>query len=206
MAGLRAILPEAGLVLSINGGSAQQSAYRLTQAAFDVHPEISLIFGINDSTASGAIQACADREVAPDSLEVVPFGLEGDTLRDSLMSCDYCRAGLAMFPEIVGPTCIEAAILAYNDQPFPPHLLTPHAVLTPDNLTAYYRKTDSGWALDWERVARNLALPLPLNRTASGITAEFGLSHTNLTEVAIEQAMIRAAREVVVLADHTKFG
>jgi len=42
--------------------------------------------------------------------------------------------------------------------------------------------------------------------TASGITPEFGLSHTDLAEIAVKQAMIRAAREVIVLADYTKFG
>jgi DeoR/GlpR family transcriptional regulator of sugar metabolism len=34
---------------------------------------------------------------------------------------------------------------------------------------------------------------------------DFGLSHTNLAEVTVKQAMIRAAREVILLADHTKF-
>jgi DeoR/GlpR family transcriptional regulator of sugar metabolism len=358
IAGLRELLPGARLVLSINGGSARSSAYQLTQAALDVHPEINLIFGINDITAWGAIQACADRGVAPGALVVLPFGLEGDTLRTSLMGCDYCRAGLAMFPEIVGPVCIEAAILAHNDRPLPAQLLTPHGVLTPDNLAQYYIKADRGWELNWETIGRNLSIPLPINGgrlsrgiklprrigfvvpfsehewyktlvscmltyaaglgidlevidaeqnrrddlamrereiaavaatrvaagdvilldagqvtaylaealgdkenitvitnsvpvfeslrgrpaitliltggvfrqdsgalsgptaqmslrelradklflTASGITPEFGLSHTNLAEVAMKQAMIRAAREVIVLADHTKFG
>jgi DeoR/GlpR family transcriptional regulator of sugar metabolism len=40
----------------------------------------------------------------------------------------------------------------------------------------------------------------------AGISLDFGLSHTNLAEVATKQAMIRAAREVILLADHTKFG
>jgi DeoR family fructose operon transcriptional repressor len=42
--------------------------------------------------------------------------------------------------------------------------------------------------------------------TAAGITPDFGLSHGNLAEVATKQAMIRAARVVILLADHTKFG
>ena len=42
--------------------------------------------------------------------------------------------------------------------------------------------------------------------TASGITPGFGLSHANLAEVAIKQAMIRAACDVILLADHTKLG
>jgi DeoR family transcriptional regulator, fructose operon transcriptional repressor len=40
----------------------------------------------------------------------------------------------------------------------------------------------------------------------SGISLEFGLSHTNVAEVAVKQAMLRAAREVILLADHTRFG
>ena len=41
--------------------------------------------------------------------------------------------------------------------------------------------------------------------TVSGVSFDFGLSHTNLSEVTIKQAMIKSAREVILLADHTKF-
>ena len=40
----------------------------------------------------------------------------------------------------------------------------------------------------------------------TGITPEFGLSHTNISEVTIKQNMIHSAREVILLADHTCFG
>ena len=40
----------------------------------------------------------------------------------------------------------------------------------------------------------------------AGISLDFGLSHTNISEVTIKQAMIRSAREVILLADHTFFG
>jgi DeoR family fructose operon transcriptional repressor len=40
----------------------------------------------------------------------------------------------------------------------------------------------------------------------SGITLDFGLSHHTISEVTIKQAMIRSARDVIVLADHTAFG
>jgi DeoR family fructose operon transcriptional repressor len=39
----------------------------------------------------------------------------------------------------------------------------------------------------------------------SGISYDFGLSHTDISEVTIQQAMIRSAREVILLADHTRF-
>ncbi len=38
-----------------------------------------------------------------------------------------------------------------------------------------------------------------------GISLDFGLSHTNISEVTIKQAMIRSAREVILVADHTAF-
>jgi len=40
----------------------------------------------------------------------------------------------------------------------------------------------------------------------SGITLDFGLSHHNISEVSIKQAMIRSAREVILLTDSTSFG
>ena len=40
----------------------------------------------------------------------------------------------------------------------------------------------------------------------TGISLGFGLSHTNISEVTIKQAMIRSAREVILLADHSAFG
>jgi len=40
----------------------------------------------------------------------------------------------------------------------------------------------------------------------AGVTLDFGLSHTNLSEVTMKQTMIRSAREVILLADHTFFG
>jgi DeoR family fructose operon transcriptional repressor len=42
--------------------------------------------------------------------------------------------------------------------------------------------------------------------SAAGVSLDFGLSHTNISEVTIKQAMIRSAREIILLADHTFFG
>jgi hypothetical protein len=95
--------------------------------------------------AWGAIQACRDLNLDPAQLVVLPFGLEGDTLKDALVAGQYCRAGLAMFPELVGPACVEAAIAAYNQVPLPAELITPHAVLTSKNLPQWYLRSDTGW-------------------------------------------------------------
>ena len=40
----------------------------------------------------------------------------------------------------------------------------------------------------------------------AGISVDFGVSNSSITEAAIKQAMLKAARKVIVLADHTKIG
>jgi len=168
LAGLRSILPNARLVLSLSSDSTSQAARQITHNALAVHPEINVIFAINDALAAGAAQACREEGIAAKDLLLLTFGLEGNTLRNSLVTCDYCRAGLAMFPEIVGPICVEAAIVAYEGDALPPHLVTPHAVLTPDSLGQYYHRAKDGWECNRQAVEAELSLPLPLNASRTG--------------------------------------
>ena len=163
-AGLRAAVPSADLTLSINAQSRRQTAYQFAADALIVHPDINIIFAINDSTAAGALQACQERNVPCDSMLVVTFGLEGDTLKNALVEGGYCQAGLAMFPEIVGRVCLEAAIAVFNGQPLPPHLVTPHAILTPGTLEHFYSQTSRGWQIKWEAALSRLAIPLAIDK------------------------------------------
>ena len=167
------------VVLSINSQSRLVMAYQLARDALTVYPHINLIFAINDTTAQGAIDACRDLNIDPQHMTVVTFGLEGDKLKNELMANSYCKIGLAMFPEIVGLTCIEAAIAAYNHEAMPEKYVTPHVVLTAETLSEYYKKTASGWELDWDSIRGRLTFPiqvepgLPLSTT--NLPNEIGL-------------------------------
>ena len=165
VAGLRQILPDAQVILSLNGQSRYDTAYKLTTDALTVHPNINVIFAINDTTAWGAIQACQDLDLSPDSVLVFTFGLEGDMLKNALMHGEYCKAGLAMFPEIVGPVCVEAAVAACTGKPLAQKLTIPHMILTIETLPQFYRQTDTGWRIQWEAVKENLVFPLDIDRT-----------------------------------------
>ncbi|MCP4539089.1 MAG: substrate-binding domain-containing protein [Chloroflexi bacterium] len=172
-AGLGEILPQAQIVLSINAQSQYQTAYDLTTDALTVHPNINVIFAINDTTAWGAIQACHDLGLDPDSILVVAFGLEGDTLKDALTSGEYCKVGLAMFPEIVGRVCVEAATAACGHVPLARQLLTPHVVLTSETLSTFYARDDAGWQIQWDAVKRELSIPLDIYETMQGKKLDF---------------------------------
>jgi len=152
------------VVLSINSQSRYITAYQLAYDALTVYPHINLIFAINDITAWGAINACRDLKIDSQTMTVITFGLEGDTLKNELMAGSYCKAGLAMFPEIVSLTCIEAAIAAYNQQPLPEIFITPHVVLTENTLPQYYTRRNSTWELNFDAVRRDLKIPIQIER------------------------------------------
>ena len=150
-------------VLSIDAHSRYATAYQLARDALSVHPQINLIFAINDITAWGAINACRDLNISADTMAVITFGLEGDTLINEMMTPgSFCKAGLAMFPEIVSLTCLESAICAFNHELQPEKYTTPHIVLTPETLPNYYLKTESGWKLDWKNARKNLPIPIEI--------------------------------------------
>jgi DeoR/GlpR family transcriptional regulator of sugar metabolism/DNA-binding LacI/PurR family transcriptional regulator len=165
IAGLREVVPTAQDPLSLNAYSRYDTAYQLTRDALSVDPEINIIFTINDANAWGATNACKDLEVDPAKLIIVSFGLEGTTVRNALAEGSYYKASLAMFPELVGPACVEAAIAAFNHKPLPRQFLTPFAVITRDNLDEYYIRSGSGWVLHWDKSTRLLRLPCELNQT-----------------------------------------
>lgn len=154
-----------GNVISINAESRFASAHQIAHDALTVHPGINVIFAINDITALGAMQACRDLGVDPSQMTVLTFGLEGETMLDEIMKPDsYCKAGLAMFPEIIGRVCIREAVIAYNGQPQKKYNITPHTVLSFENLSDFYTKTSSGWKLNWETARKKLCLPANLTR------------------------------------------
>lgn len=165
--GLRSVAPASELALTINTQSRYDMAYQLTRDALSVHTNINLIFAMNDISARGAYDACKDLHIASSQLIILTFGVEGPTMIDLIAKENWIKAGVCMFPEIVGATCIEAAIAAYNHQPLPPQLVTPYAIVTPETLPTYYaREPGEGWQLQWKNILKEVHLPLPFDPCA----------------------------------------
>ncbi len=161
--GLRGTLPSAEVLVSVDAQSHGDIAYQLTLDALTVHQQINLIFAINDALALGAIQACEEMNISPERMVIIPLGLEGDSMKDLLMTeSSYVKFGLAMFPEIVGPCCIEACIASYNHEPLPRQLVMPHVILTPQTLEEFYTKTPTGWKIRWDQARERLTIPFEI--------------------------------------------
>jgi DeoR/GlpR family transcriptional regulator of sugar metabolism len=178
MDGVHSVCPQANLVLSINAQSSTRTSYQLTRDALIVHSQVNMIFAINDATAWGAIQACRDLAIDPAKMTVITFGLEGDTMRTALSEGTYCKAGLAMFPEITAPVCIEAAIAAFSQTTLPSQLITPYTILTPKTIGEIYSQTPSGWVPRWDQIYSRFSIPLDikpaLNRPVESLPRRIG--------------------------------
>jgi len=195
------------VVLSINAQSRYAMAYQLAYDALTVYPQINLIFAINDTIARGAIDACRNLNIDPNRMNVIAFGLEGDTFKNELMAENsYCKVALAMFPEIVSFTCIEAAIAAFNHKPLPRKCITPHVILTSKTLTDYYTHTSHGWELNWEFAREHLNFPIRPERETIRSTASFPNQIGFLVPFTEHEWYKNLTSEVITYAGQYKIG
>lgn len=149
--GLHSALAGRYTLLKVNGEALWHRSYQIAADAFLVHPGINVICGINDDSALAALEAYRAAGHDEHRLLVVSFGLEGDRTRDALSSGGPFKASIAMFPEVVGRACVDAAICAYHQCPLPRHIVTPHTLVTCESLEQYYQREGQNgtWSINW---------------------------------------------------------
>lgn len=154
--GLRDALPTGRVLLRVDGEGVWRRAFQIATDAFLVHPDINVICGINDDSALAALEAYRAAGRDERRLLVVSFGLEGNKARDALKAGGPFKAAIAMFPEVVGRACIDAAACAYHRCGLPPHIVTPHALVTAETLERYYEKDFQvgDWSIKWPVVTQ----------------------------------------------------
>lgn len=138
----------------VDGRGRFRDAFNVSLDAFTVHPGINVAFGVNDHSILAALEASDRRGVA--DIHGFSVGGEGGTLFDALRGGRKLRACAALFPEIVGTLAIDFLAGALSGNALPDRIATPHAVLTPDNLSAFYQRRTDGWALKPEAEAELL--------------------------------------------------
>lgn len=143
-------------IVRVNGGGLRQEARRITADALAVHPDITVIFGVNDDSALGALDAYRAAGLDEDRLLLIAFGMEGQATRQLLEEQRPKIICVAMFPELVARACVDAAISAYQGSALPERIITPFAIVTHDNLHEFYDfdpKTGQ-WSIQWTRAER----------------------------------------------------
>lgn len=153
VAGLEESGADFEITQEVNGGGLKDTALDVSTDALTAHPEINVIFGINDDSALGATQAYEQAGLDTDELSTFGFGVEGVAGKTALTSDGPYTAGMAMFPEYVGRALVEQAIAVAGGEEVPERTITPATVVTPDNLGDYYTETEGEWEINYDAVA-----------------------------------------------------
>jgi ribose transport system substrate-binding protein len=156
VSGFKQGLEESGadfeVVQEVNGGGLKDQALDVSADAITAHPDINMIFGINDDSALGGTQAYQEAGLDIGKLTTLGFGVEGRAGKGALTSGGPYKAGLGMFPEYVGRTLIEQAKAVHDGKKVPERTITPATVLTADNLSQYYTKDGDDWKINYDAV------------------------------------------------------
>jgi ribose transport system substrate-binding protein len=144
--GLRSVLPESVLVERVNGEARVDVAQDLTAKCLSRHPEVNVIFGIDDESIHGGSEAIHGLNLEKSRFTLVGFGLAGDEEKERLHAGGLLKASLAMFPEWVGMRCIDQAVRLFNGVPVRTHDVVPTVPVAADHIERYFSRNAVGWA------------------------------------------------------------
>jgi ABC-type sugar transport system, periplasmic component len=146
--GFNEALKESGIQYKIaqqvDGKGVKETAVTVSTDALTAHPDVNVIFGINDDSTTGALQAYKAAGLDESKLTAIGFGFEGSVGQNALLSGGPYKAALAMFPNYVGEGLVDASVKAFNKETLPTHYQTPTIMITQDNFNSYYTKNDKG--------------------------------------------------------------
>lgn len=154
--GITSVLGEnATVAQSVDGKGLKDTAVQVASDALTAHPDVNVIFGINDDSALGGMQAYEAAGLDMNNLLVVGFGCEGNACKDALMEGGPYKVSAAMFPEYQGRLIIDAGVAAFNGVELPDHLIAPSTPVTAENLSQYYtHNADGTYSPNFEAISQ----------------------------------------------------
>jgi ribose transport system substrate-binding protein len=154
--GITSVLGDGATVAqSVDANGLKDKAVQVASDALTAHPDVNVIFGINDDSALGGMQAYEAAGLDMANLLVVGFGCEGNACKDALAEGGPYKVSAAMFPEYQGRLIIDAGVAAFNGVELPAHLIAPSTPVTADNLSQYYTKNADGtYSANFDAIAQ----------------------------------------------------
>lgn len=153
MDGLRTILPDATMVHDLDGGGNPDRSLEVSAAALAQNGDINIIYGINDSSSQGGLQAWKAAGKSQDGLLVVGTGGEGLGFINMMATEPSYQIEAAMFPEKVGFTSVDAAVDLFNNVEVPAHIVSPTAPMVgSDSWKTFYSVEGTTRTINWDSV------------------------------------------------------
>ncbi|MES0098658.1 sugar ABC transporter substrate-binding protein [Mesorhizobium sp. M0019] len=152
MDGLKTIIPDAVMVHDLDGGGNPDRALEVSSAALAKNADINIIYGINDSSSLGGLQAWKAAGKSQDGLLTVGTGGEGLAFMNAMQNEPSYRIEAAMFPEKEGYTAIDAAVKLFNGEQVPEHIVSPTAPMNGDDWKKFYDYDGTTRKIKWDAV------------------------------------------------------
>lgn len=168
MDGLKTIIPDATMVHDLDGGGNPDRSLEVSSAALAQNPDINIIYGINDSSAQGGLQAWKASGRSQDGLLVVGTGGEGLGFINAMETEPSWGIEAAMFPEKVGFTVMDAAVALYGGETLPEHIVSPTAPLIGEQWKDFYSVDGTTRTINWDAV-NALQPPAACMKTAADL-------------------------------------
>ena len=154
--GFKAGMEEVGIsyeiLQEVDGQGAKETALRVSQDALTANPDVNVIFGINDNSTSGGMAAYKEAGLDESTLTAIGFGFEGAVGRDLLLDDTPYKAALAMFPDFMGNSLIDAAVKVANGETIPEHYESGTIVITAENFNDFYTQDGSEYITNFQAI------------------------------------------------------
>ena len=168
MDGLKTEIPDAEMVHDLDGGGNPDRALEVSSAALAKNADINIIYGINDSSSLGGLQAWKAAGKQQDNLLVVGTGGEGLAFINAIEKEPSYRIEAAMFPEKNGYTTIDAAVKLFNGEAVPEHIVSPTAPMIGEDWKKFYDYDGKTRTIKWDAV-NALQAPEKCMKTAADL-------------------------------------
>lgn len=137
----------------IDGEGVKEKAMSKSEDALTANPDVNVIFGINDDSATGGIAAYLASGLPANKLTAIGFGFEGLVGQQALLDPNdpYSAAG-AMFPPFIGTSLVDVAVKLVNGESVPDYYETPTVAINNENFDTYYTKVGNAYDVNVDAV------------------------------------------------------
>jgi ribose transport system substrate-binding protein len=152
--GIKTVIPDAVMVHRLDGQGLKDQALQVATDALTADSNVNVIYGCNDDSALGALQAYRSAGLDEKKLVVCGTGGEGNAFIHAMQEGGPYKVEAAMFPEAVGFECMNMAVKLYNGEKVPEHWVTPTAALTQQTWSKYYTLSGDKRSINWDTVTK----------------------------------------------------
>jgi ribose transport system substrate-binding protein len=131
--GVKKYAPDVQVVSRLDGSAVRDKAMTVMEDIIQAHPEVNVVFGINDDSALGALAAMEAAGKTKDNELIVGFDGTVDA-REAIKRGSILKADVMQDPVAFAKAAIDAALKALKGEKLPANTITATKVLDASNV------------------------------------------------------------------------